>query len=292
MFDHGLDVPSAPERTIVLGAGGFIGQALTRRLGADGWPVLCVSSGDIDLAQPDAAPRLAEILRPDDAVVMLSALTPDKGRGIGTFMANLRMAEAVSAALGQRPVAHVVYVSSDAVYPFGEDAVDESTPAAPTDLYGAMHRARELMLADAVEAPLAVLRPTLVYGGADTHNSYGPNRFRRMARTDGAIRLFGGGEETRDHVYVDDVAALIASVLARRGRGLLNLATGRSVDFDGVARLVAASFDPPAEIVHSERANPVTHRAFDVSLLHGAFPDFRFVPLEDGLRRAHAEDQG
>lgn len=291
MLEHGLEVPSAPERTIVLGAGGFIGQALTRRLGADGWPVVAVGSGDIDLIQPDAAPRLAEILRPDDAVVMLSALTPDKGRGIGTFMANLRMAEAVSAALNQRPVAHVVYISSDAVYPFGEVAVDESTPAAPTDLYGAMHRARELMLADAVEAPLAVLRPTLVYGGADTHNSYGPNRFRRMARTDGAIRLFGGGEETRDHIHVDDVAALIASVLARRGRGLLNLATGRSIDFDAVARLVAAAFDPLAEIVHSERANPVTLRAFDISSLRGAFPDFQFIPLEDGLRRAHAEDQ-
>ncbi len=290
MLDHELAVARAPERTVVLGAGGFIGRALAGRLADDGWPALAVGSGDIDLAAPGAAPLLAEFLRADDAVVMLSALTPDKGRGIDTFMANLRMAEAVSAALDERPVAHVVYVSSDAVYPFGEVAVGESTPAAPTDLYGAMHRARELMLADAVEAPLAVLRPTLVYGAADTHNSYGPNRFRRMARADGAIRLFGAGEETRDHIHVDDVAALIARVLARRGRGLLNLATGRSIDFDGVARLVAASFDPPAEIVHSERANPVTHRAFDVSALHAAFPDFKFTTLEEGLRRAHAED--
>ena len=203
MFDHGMAEPRAPERTVVLGAGGFIGRALAGRLADDGWPVLAVGSGEFDLARPDAAHRLAEILRADDAVVMLSALTPDKGRGIGTFMANLRMAEAVSAELDQRPVAHVVYVSSDAVYPFGEVAVDESIPAAPTDLYGAMHRARELMLADAVEAPLAVLRPTLVYGAADTHNSYGPNRFRRMARADGAIRLFGAGEETRDHIHVD-----------------------------------------------------------------------------------------
>ena len=38
-------------------------------------------------------PRLAALIRPDDAIVMASILTPDKGRGYQALMRNLRMAE-------------------------------------------------------------------------------------------------------------------------------------------------------------------------------------------------------
>jgi hypothetical protein len=37
--------------------------------------------------------------------------------------------------------------------------------------------AREIVFSSTVAAPLATLRPTLIYGGADPHNGYGPNQF-------------------------------------------------------------------------------------------------------------------
>jgi hypothetical protein len=43
------------------------------------------------------------------------------------------------------------------------------------------------------------------------------------------------------------------------------------------------------EIATSPRANPITHRHFDVSALLSAFPGFRFTPLADGLARMAAE---
>src|SRR3546814_11446336 len=64
-----------------------------------------------------------------------------------------------------------------------------------------------------------LLRPTLIYGAEDTHNSYGPNRLRRMARKDARITLFGAGEETRDHISVDDVYRLILLTLRHRSEG-------------------------------------------------------------------------
>ena len=151
------------------------------------------------------------------------------------------MAEGVARALERVPPDQVVHVSSDAVYPFESGLVTERSCAQPTDLYGMMHLAREVLLRSTVRAPFAVLRPTLVYGAADPHNSYGANRFRRMARKDGMITLFGEGEETRDHVLVEDVARLALEVLRRRSEGLLNVATGRSVSFMALARMVAAT---------------------------------------------------
>jgi nucleoside-diphosphate-sugar epimerase len=152
-----------------------------------------------------------------------------------------------------------------------------------------MHLAREMMVKSATKAPVAVLRSTLVYGAEDTHNSYGPNRLRRMAHKDGKITLFGKGEETRDHILVHDVAALTMLVLSHRSTGTLNLATGRSITYAELAKKVAALFDGPIDIIGTSRQNPITHRHFDVTAIHKAFPTFTFTPLDKGLAKAHAD---
>src|ERR1700730_5056440 len=210
MLSHRNTRPEKPARVVVLGAGGVLGKPLLAGLRADGIAAIGVGSAEIDLQAADATEKLLGLLKADDAVVFLSALTPDKGRDVATLMKNLRMAEAVVNAVAAVKCRHVVYLSSDAVYQFGIGIVDETTAADPLDLYGVMHKAREVMMMSAVPADaLAILRCTLVCSADDTHNSYGPNRFRRQAAKDGKITLGGEGKETRDHVFADDIAELV-----------------------------------------------------------------------------------
>jgi UDP-glucose 4-epimerase len=266
-----------------LGAGGFLGRHFLQSLADGGMPVLGLGSREIDLADAAAGGELKRRLQPGDALVFLSALTPDKGRTTATLMKNLAMARAVIEAAQAIDVAHLVYASSDAVYSFADPLISEATPSVPSDLYGAMHRTRELMLANEVKSPLALLRFTAVYGAGDTHNSYGPNRFIRQALKDGRITLGGEGEETRDHIYIDDAVALMNSVVMRRSTGMLNVAGGHSVSFRSVAESVAAMAGRPVAIQPSPRQSPITHRSFDIVNLICAFPGMRFTPLQKGI---------
>jgi len=152
-----------------------------------------------------------------------------------------------------------------------------------------MHAARELMLKSEVKAPLAILRPSLLYGANDPHNGYGPNRFRRLAAKDEPITLFGEGEESRDHVYIEDVARLAALTVMRRSRGVLNVATGVSTSFRDIAEMVVALAKNPAPIRSTPRQNPITHRHFDITECLKAFPQFHYTPLRDGLALAARE---
>ena len=170
--------------------------------------------------------------------------------------------------------------------------ITEETPAIPTDLYGAMHRTRELMLLNEVKAPLAILRYCAVYGAGDTHNSYGPNRFVRQARKDGRIALFGEGEETRDHLHIADAAAITMQVIRHGSAGFANVVSGRSVTFREVAELVVAGAGRPVAIASSPRQSAVTHRHFDNAGLVRAFPGMRFTPLADGLAALVADSKG
>jgi nucleoside-diphosphate-sugar epimerase len=287
VLEHSSPIRKAPSRVVVIGAGGFVGSAICTRLAADKVPVLALTRNELDLLKPEAAATLQRLLRADDSVVFVSALAPTRNNAM--LIDNLRMAEAACAALAAQPVGHLVYVSSDAVYSDEVNPVTERSWQQPSSLHGVMHLAREVMLRAALKLPLAILRPTLIYGAKDPHNGYGPNRFRRLAAKGEAITLFGEGEEKRDHILVDDVAALTSAVLHHRSNGFLNIATGRSASFREVAEMVVALSPRSVEIRGTPRQNPITHRHFDITDGLKAFPEFHYVALREGLARVAKE---
>ena len=290
MIAHLHDTPRKPSRAVVLGAGGFIGGAVARRLRSEGIEVAALGRSSCDLLAPDAATRLAAELRPNDTLVFVSARAPVKN--VAMLMENIRMGEAVCAALKERPVAHVVYVSSDAVYKDSAEPLSESSCAEPGSLHGVMHLTREVMLRSEFSGPLVFVRPTLTYGIDDPHNGYGPNRFRRLAAEREDIVLFGEGEEQRDHVAVGDIAELILRLVLHRSTGTVNAVTGDVVSFKTLAEFIAAQFDPRVTIKDSPRVGPMPHnglRPFAPSAALAAFPGLEFTPWRKGVARMCAE---
>ncbi|MCM0018598.1 MAG: SDR family oxidoreductase [Tagaea sp.] len=272
---------------IVIGAGGFVGGALSRALAKLGADARELGRADVDLEAPDAADRLSARLVPGARVAFVSARAPAKTMAMAA--ANLRMAEAACAAFARVQPSYLLYVSSDAVYDDEANPVNEASRLAPSTPHGIMHAGREAMFREAMGDAFGALRPTLIYGAGDPHSGYGPNRFRREAQAGGPVRIFGEGEERRDHVWIGDVARLGARLIADARPGAFNAVTGRSVDFATIARKVAAlaggarveSIPRPA----GYKAH-LPHRHFDVATLLKTYPDFRFVDLDEGLARA------
>jgi len=257
MLEHLNASALKPTRVVILGAHGFVGGAAERLLRARGVPVLALGRAELNLLSSDAPAALARALRPDDSLLVISARAPVKD--IAMLVENVRMVENLCKALVTTAPQHVVYISSDAVYRDAKAPLTEQSCAEPASLHGAMHLTRELMLRSVVSAPLAVLRPSLLYGAADPHNGYGPNRFRRLAAAGQDIVLFGEGEERRDHVLIEDVAELIWRVLAHRSRGILNVATGEVWSFREIAERIAAMAAPAVAVRGSPRTGPVPH---------------------------------
>lgn len=292
MFEHTRLTPVHPERVVVLGGSGFIGRHLVRRLESSGVRVLGISSSMIDLTVPGALQAMAKMVGHDDTLVFASCITRDKGEDLPTLMKNLAMAEAVGLYLENYGCAHLIYLSSDAVYKDGISLVREDSPCEPHGLYGIAHLVREQVMAySAAKAgiPLAVLRPSGVYGSGDTHNGYGPNRFLRAALSKGKISLFGHGEETRDHIFVGDVCRLIERCAEHKSVGTLNLVTGWTYSFAEVAEMVARVITKPVQIEHLPRRTPITHKHFDLTATLKAFPLIAFTSLEEGLERTVRE---
>ena len=290
MLQHFHSQEVLPHRVVVLGGGGFIGGAIVRRLKGSG--IACNSLGrpDFDLLKPGAAARFAQTLGNQDTLIFVSAKAPCKD--MDTLKVNNEMAQAVVAALRKKPVAHVVYISSDAVYKDSASPLTEESCAEPGSLHGVMHLTREVALRQEFAGPVAAVRATLVYGLDDPHNGYGPNRFRRLAAAGQDIMLFGEGEEQRDHVHVDDIAELVRDIILRRSTGIANAVSGQVVSFHALAQFAVTEFSSKSIIKGTPRNGPMPHnglRPFDNSAVLKAFPGFRFKGWQEGLSAVHAQ---
>jgi UDP-glucose 4-epimerase len=276
-------------RVIILGHTGFIGQALLSHLQADGrTEVLGFSSRTLDLRRTESLKTLEGLVGASTTVVFASAITREKGDSLEKLSDNIAMAGHLGAFLESHPPAKCICFSSDAVYPMQNDPISEETPVAPGGTFYAIGKyAAECVLrrsAALKNVPLLVLRPTGVFGPGDTHNSYGPNAFLRAVVRDRSIRLFGEGEERRDHLYIGDLVRLVSRLIETDAVGVYNLATGISRSFAEIVEVMRRVVPFEFTVSRIPRNGSVTHRAFDIARLAKCLPDFRFTNLEQGLR--------
>lgn len=290
MLKHLNAAPSKPKRVVVVGANGFVGGAVARRLEQAGIETVKIGRKEVDLLAPDAAQKLASYLKPGDALVAASAMAPVKNAEM--LRDNMTLTLAIVTAAASVELDHVVNIGSDALYSDSDGPLNEDSLTAPDNLHGVMHFAREVVFKNTIKAPTAFVRPTLIYGAGDPHNGYGPNRFRRLAAEGKTITLFGNGEERRDHVYIDDVAELVYRVLTNKSVGAINAVSGAVTSFRDVAQKAVTLSGKNSAIEPTPRSGTMPHngyRPFDPAGILAAFPDFKITPIDAGLAQAQAE---
>jgi UDP-glucose 4-epimerase len=292
MLSHASAKDWTVKRAVIIGANSFIGKNLARKLERETLALVLLARADIDLSEDFAGEKLAALLQPTDTVITIAAKAPC--RNVDDFVENAKITRCLTRALEAQPVAHLVNVSSDAVYPDEPLPLSEEVPAAPGSMHGAMHLAREIALTG-LGLPTATLRPTLIYGASDPHGGYGPNMFRRKSNKLEVIELFGEGEERRDHVCVDDVAELIKRVMFAGSTGVLNIATGTVTSFYDVAKMAVEMSGNNVKITSVPRSSPMPHngyRPFNPKNTFEAFPDFTYTELSEGMALAQELEFG
>lgn len=116
-------------------------------------------------------------------------------------------------------VPHFVYISSVKVYGDDRDYVDEDSSCHPTDAYGKSKLQAETYL-QSIQSPgfkVAIVRPPLVYGPGVKGNLI---RLLRLAEKDIPLP-FGGVDNRRSMVYLDNLIELINEIIAKQATGIL-----------------------------------------------------------------------
>jgi UDP-glucose 4-epimerase len=283
MLIHQNDNKMPPKRVIIFGSTGFVGNSLLNDLNIENIPVIGFGSSDIDLTNSNSTDKILDLINEDDCVVFISSIAPAKN--IENLIDNLKMVKNFKNAIEKKPVNHIVYISSDAVYKDTSKLINESHCAEPDSIHGLMHLCREKLLSNFSDR-MVIVRPTLIYGLKDPHNGYGPNQFLRKVIADEDIILFGKGEEQRDHVSIETVTLIIKNIILMKSIGVVNVVSGVGSSFLEIANFLISELKSNSKIIETKRTSPMPHngfRLFDKSLLKKSFPNTEILDWKDGL---------
>lgn len=269
-------------KTVVFGGHGFVGNALAVELEMQGQKVLRVGRQDFDFCNRAAFIEFDQLVKSEDKVVLAAAKAPAKN--FEDFVQNVLIIENLARYLTKARPQYILNISSDAVYSDSSEHLVEDSFKAPHNPHGLMHCFREALLNQSFSSNIGHLRPTLIYGSDDPHEGYGPNLFLRLAREKQDLRIFGNGEELRDHIHVGDVATIGAAMLNQKYVGDLNAVTSTLISFKQIADMVVKYSKEEINIVKQERSAPMPHggyRPFDNKKLVDFLPETSFKTLEE-----------
>ena len=284
MLNHINKERKKPNRVVILGAKGFVSGSVEERLKNLDIKILPLSHADLDLKSLGASKRLSDILEPNDTVFFAAARAPVKNENM--LIENMLMCKNVCLSLKKNSIKHLIYLSSDAVYADINEPLTELSVTQPESLHGIMHLSREVMLKQLDGIPKCFIRPTLIFGIKDPHNGYGPNQFIRLSEKNNDIKLFGKGEELRDHVWIEDVSKIICDVCLYNSSGILNVASGITYSFKNIAEKIISIFNSSSVIKYIPRKGSMPHngyRPFNTNSIRNYFSDFSFTDFDNAI---------
>jgi len=301
-----------PSTVLITGGAGFIGSNLARALAARGDRVRILDDLSIgqtayltgvshDLVRGSLAD--AEMVRSAvagvDAIVHLAARAgiDDSVRDpLGTFEANVTWSVGLLEAARLAGVRRVVFASSNAAAGDHEPPSDETDLPHPLSPYGASKLAVEAY-GQAYAATYGLAACSLRFS-----NAYGPNSLHkrsvvaawlRAALAGQTIEINGDGSQTRDFVFVGDLAAAVMAALAAPEADvageLFQAGTGIETTVAQLADAIALAVGGAVEIRHGPaRMGDVARNVARVDKAAKVLGYRAAVGLADGLARTAA----
>ena len=248
-------------KVLVTGGAGFIGSHVADRLLADGHDVVILddlSTGNVQHLQPNArfyqmdlqSPWIDELFRIErPEAVLHQAAQASVRRSVDDPLFDARVNVLGTAALLQASVRHgvrrFIFASTGGAL-YGDAEVTptpEDYPTLPVSPYGAAKLSAEVYLRtfNALHGlSYAALRYANVYGPRQNpHGEAGVVAiFARRLLGGEKARINGDGKQTRDFVYVGDVAEANARALNSEAVGSFNVGTGIETEINTIFQML------------------------------------------------------
>lgn len=295
-------------KAVVTGGAGFIGSHIVDTLLAAGHSVEIIddlSTGvesnvakgvtlhKADIRSPEARALMAKI-QPDilvHAAAQISVRVSMENPVFDTEVNVVGLVNLLHAFEGRR-YPHIVFLSTGGAI-YGEQDVfpaAEDHPIRPTSVYGNAKRAGETYLdlwGRQYGLKWVALRLANVYGPRQNpHGEAGVVAIftQRLLRNEQPI-INGEGTQTRDFVYVGDVAAAVRAVTDKKVTGIYNIGTGRETNVNQLYEMIRPAVGSAIKAQHAEaKAGEQMRSCIDASAAGKTFGWKPSMPIEQGIK--------
>ncbi len=211
-----------------------------------------------------------------------------------THKTNVKGTENVLKCCVENKVKKIIFASSAAIYGNSLVPITEKSSINPISSYGKSKLAAENIITEISkknDMRYVILRMFNVYGKRQNENYSGViTKFLRNAAKDKPLTIYGDGTQTRDFVSIRDVIKAFDSAINSEKSGTYNIASGKSLSINELAKHVLSSLGKKLEIIHLEKQkDDIENSQADITL---AKDELGFAPtclLNDELPSIYHE---
>jgi UDP-glucose 4-epimerase len=300
---------------MVVGAEGFIGKHLVRKLHDTGRKVITVGRHKprkilpgiehivIETGNPE---HITDALTDCSTVIWLASVsTPGSSAGmpLEELHGNLQPLLTLLQAMKEREGCPLIYISSGGTL-YGDVAggdASEEMPLRPKSYYGAGKAAAEHFITSwspQYRRAAIIIRPSNIYGPGQTQRKgFGiiPTALEKLIHNH-PLTVWGDGEAIRDYLYIDDFISLCQKLLENpllSGTLILNAASGEGTNLNHLLDQIEKIAGKPFDRIY-ERGRTVDVRRIVLNNT-AAMQHCNWQPeisLQEGLRQTWAWFQG
>ncbi len=271
---------------LVTGGAGFIGSSIVDLLILNGYKVIVVdnlSNANMDNVNKNSVfynlditdmklYKIFEIERPTYVIHTAAQISVEKSIQNPALDANINIIGSINIleCCIKTGVRKIIYSSTAAVY--GNPlylGIDEKHKLNPISFYGISKYITERYIQlynDLYGLKYTILRYSNVYGIRQSFNGEGgviPNFIIYML-TGEEPRIYGNGNQTRDFIYVDDVAKANMLALKKGDNDVFNIGTGNEVSIKDLLKSLNRIIGDYTPLYMSEKKGDITHCYFDI----------------------------
>ena len=292
-------------RILLLGGGGFMGQALTRRLYSKGYIIHILTPEKIDFSGPnihvysgklDDRSLVEKILPQCDIVVHLaSATTPGDSSKSPVFEVEHNILPTIQFLACLQKNDHIknfIFISSGgAIYlPSPKKPMTENQLLSPKSYYGAGKVTIESFLnafANIHQRNVTILRPSNLYGPGQSFR-HGFGLIRTMLTHilhNSPMEIWGDGEIVRDFIYIDDMIDLLELIIKNpESSGVFNAGFNKGYSINQVQKIVEDITKKQLQVEYQpERKIDIAKVVIDSSKLTNKTGWVPLIDLEKGI---------
>ncbi len=298
-------------KVLVTGGAGFIGSHVADLLCAQGYTVSIIdnlSTGrlsnlsqeatffHVDLTDFDEVRQVVEAVRPDylihlaAQVDVATSLTNPVVDASTNILGSINLFQAAY----RGGVKRIVYASSAAIYgdpvmlPLAEDVKIEPLSPYGVSKYAPEHYLR--LFAAAANSHYTILRYANVYGPRQNASGEGGvvAIFSSRLAAGKPVTIFGDGEQTRDFIYVQDVAKANLAALHANCDGIFNISTGERISINKLFDLFRQVVGDSARCEYApSRSGEIIHSCLDPKNAKACLNWQAEIDLLDGIAQTY-----
>lgn len=288
------------KNVLVTGASGFIGSHLVKKLLKEGANVYAIDTKkpqnanisyfNTDLSDLKSLTNVIAKAKPQIIVHLAACLdkaTPDEEIIRINYQGTVNLLKA----LDQIQYQKFIYISTAELYFGNKIPFTENMPLHPQTAY-----ARSKLMAEEYcmkqfnekRKPITILRPAVVYGQGQTGNMFIPQCINSALK--GRNMKMTAGEQTRDFVYVEEVAEAIlkASYMPVAAGEIINIGSGMETTLKEAALKINKLTGNAMQINFGAlpyRENEIWHYLLDITKAKRVLDWSPKISLEEGLKK-------